>query len=199
MGRSFSVFLFCFAMDPMFHYLNQIPRVHAVEAYVDDTTILGDAQSLDWIRKVSDTYRKMSTAGFVVDSHTCYRALQNSVMKFAPVKLTDEELLSKWPEVVASRSYSTAYEAMRGNSNPSYNTLVIRMGRTRLRTHPCSDNSADTVAVNYNFTQVTEILQGRDMHSVGVLGTHPRVPVRVSHMLSPTLHFVRPLRRTWNC
>ncbi len=121
---------------------------------MDDTTILGDAQSLDWIRKVSDTYHKVSTAGFIVDSHTCYRSLQNSVMKFPPVKLTDEELLSKWPEVVASRSYSTAYEAMRENSNPGYNTLVIRMARTRLRTHPRSDNSADTVAdhlaVNYN-------------------------------------------------
>ena len=104
MGRSFSVFLFCFAMDPLFHYLNQIPRVLAVEAYVDDTTILGDAQSLDWIRKVSDTYGKVSTAGFIVDSHTCYRALQNSAMKFLPVKLTDEELLSRWPEALASRS-----------------------------------------------------------------------------------------------
>ena len=174
MGRSFSVFLFCFAMDPLFHYLNQIPRVLAVEAYVDDTTILGDAQSLDWIRKVSDTYRKVSTAGFVVDSHTCYRALQNSVMKFAPVKLTDEELLSKWREAVASRSYSTAYEAMRENSNPGYSALVVRLARTRLRTHPRSDNSADTVAdhlaVNYNYTQVTDI-QGRNMHSVGVFAT----------------------------
>ncbi len=38
MRRSFSVFLFCFAMDPPLHFLNQIPRVLAVEAYVDDTT-----------------------------------------------------------------------------------------------------------------------------------------------------------------
>ena len=84
MGRSFSVFLFCFAMDPLFHYLNRIPSVLAVEAYVDDTTIIGDAQSLDWIRKVSDTYQKVSTAGFIVDSHTCYRAFRNSVMRFCP-------------------------------------------------------------------------------------------------------------------
>ena len=195
MGRSFSVFLFCFAMGPLFHYLNQIPRVLAVEAYVDDTTILGDARSLDWIRKVSDTYHKVSTAGFIVDSHTCYRSLQNSVMKFLPVKLTDEELLSKWPEIVSSRPYSTAYDALRANSNPGYNTLVIRMARTRLRIHPSSDNSTDTVAdhlaVNYNFTQVTEILQGRDMHSVVECLPHPLVPVRVSHMLLPTLHFGR--------
>ncbi len=112
MGRSFSVFLFCFAMDPLFHYLNQIPRVLAVEAYVDDTTIIGDAQTLDWIGKVSDTYHKVSTAGFIVDSHTCYRSLQNSVMRFLPIKLTDEQLMSRWPEIAASRAYSTAYEAL---------------------------------------------------------------------------------------
>ena len=41
MGRSFSVFLFCFAMDPLFHYLNRIPHVLSVQAYVDDTTLVG--------------------------------------------------------------------------------------------------------------------------------------------------------------
>ena len=66
-GRSFSVFLFCFAVDPLFRYLNRIPEVLAVEAYVDDTTIIGNAQSLEWIQKVSDTYRKVKTAGFIVD------------------------------------------------------------------------------------------------------------------------------------
>ena len=39
MGRSFSVYLFCLAMDPLFTYLNQIPGVLAVQGYVDDTTI----------------------------------------------------------------------------------------------------------------------------------------------------------------
>jgi len=40
MERSFSVFLFCFAMDPLFHYLNCIPYVLSVQAYVDDTTLV---------------------------------------------------------------------------------------------------------------------------------------------------------------
>ena len=120
MGRSFSVFLFCFAMDPLFHYLNQSPRVLAVEAYVDDTTIIGDAQSLNWMCKVSYTYHKVSTAGFIVDSHTCYRCLRNSVMKFPPCKLTDEDLASRWPGIVSSRPYSTAYEALQENISPGY-------------------------------------------------------------------------------
>ena len=35
MGRSFSVFLFCLAMDPIYHYLNRIPRVMSVQGYID--------------------------------------------------------------------------------------------------------------------------------------------------------------------
>ena len=58
MGRSFSVFLFCFAMDHLFHCLNRIPRVLSVEAYVDDTTIVGDAQCLDWVCKVGKRLSK---------------------------------------------------------------------------------------------------------------------------------------------
>ena len=115
MGRSFSVFLFCFAMDPLFHYLNRIPRVFSVQAYVDDTTIVGDAQCLDWICKVSHIYHKVRTAGFVVDSHTCYRSLRNSVMKFPPHKLTDEELVLQWPGLLNTCPYSTAYEALEAN------------------------------------------------------------------------------------
>ena len=129
MGRSFSVFLFCFAMDPLFHYLNRIPSVLAVEAYVDDTTIIGDAQSLEWIQKVSDTYQKVRTAGFIV--------------RFAPKKLTDEELLAQWPNILASDSYSTVQDAMKFNCCPGYNTLI-----------------ADHLVVNYNFSQVQDVLQG---------------------------------------
>ena len=161
-------------MDPLFHYLNRIPNVLAVEAYVDDTTIVGDAQSLEWIRKFSDTYQKVSTAGFIVDSHTCYRAFQNSVMRFAPKKLTDEELLTQWPDV-ASKSYSTVQDAMKENCSPGYNTLIVRMARPRLRNATDRSRQVETVAdhlvVNYNFAQVQDILQGRHMHSVGVFAT----------------------------
>ena len=175
MGRSFSVFLFCFAMDPLFHYLNRIPNVLAVEAYVDDTTIIGDAQSLDWIREVSLTYQKVSTAGFIVDSHACYRALQNSVMRFAPKKLTDEELVTLWPSVAASKPYGTVSDALKENYNPGYNTLIVRMARPRLRDRTSASRLVETVAdhlvVNYNFAQVKDILRGRHMHSVGAFAT----------------------------
>ena len=78
MGRSFSVFLFCFAMDPLFHYLNRIPHVLSVQAYVDDTTLVGDAQNTQWIQEVAQCYDDVRTAGFVVDSHSCYRSISTS-------------------------------------------------------------------------------------------------------------------------
>ena len=168
MGGSFSVFLFCFAMDPFFHYLNQIPRVFSVQAYVDDTTIVGDAQCLDWMCKVSHTYRKVRTAGFVVDPHTCYRSLRNSVMQFPPHRLTAEELMLHWPGILSSCPYSTAYEALEANMCPGYNTRVARAQlRTNTSAETVSTTVADHLAVNYSFAQAIEILQGRETYSVG--------------------------------
>ena len=96
MGRSFSVFLFCFAMDPLFHYLNRIPHVLSVQAYVD-TTLVGDAQNTQWIQKVAQCYDDVRTAGFVVDSHSCYRSISNSTMRFGPTTMSSAQLLQEWP------------------------------------------------------------------------------------------------------
>ena len=73
MGRSFSVYLFCLAMDPLFTCLNEIPGVLAV-SYVDDTTIAGDGQDLTWIGQVESCCQDLQTAGFVIDPHSCYFA-----------------------------------------------------------------------------------------------------------------------------
>ena len=93
MGRSFSVYLFCFAMDPLFHHLNRIPGVISVQAYVDDTTIAGVAEDPMWLHEVAAVYRSISTAGFHIDSHSCFRACVNDNMKFMPRVVTTEELV----------------------------------------------------------------------------------------------------------
>ena len=82
MGRSFSVYLFCFAMDPLFHYLNRIPGVISVQAYVDDTTIAGIASDPSWLHDVAEVYSRVASAGFHIDSHSCFRACLNDDMKF---------------------------------------------------------------------------------------------------------------------
>jgi len=64
MGRSFSVYLFCLAMDPLFVYLNRIPGVISVQGYVDDTTIIGNAQHPDWFTAAADCYSDLASAGF---------------------------------------------------------------------------------------------------------------------------------------
>ena len=69
----FSVYLFCLAMDP-FTYLNRIPGVISVQGYIDDTTIVGNSQSLSWLEEVAYTYECLKSAGFVVDAHSCFRA-----------------------------------------------------------------------------------------------------------------------------
>ena len=190
MGRSYSVFLFCFAMDPIFHYLNRIPSVLAVEAYVDDTTIIGDAQSLEWIQKVSDTYRKVKTAGFIVDSHTCYRALPNSVMRFAPQKLTDEELLVQWPNILESDSYGTVQDAMKFNCCPGYNTLIVRLARFRLRRLTPESRQVATVADHLvvNYSSRCKMSCEVDTFTRWALLLRQRVRAKANLKLSPILH-----------
>ena len=80
MGRAFSVFMFCAAMDPVYWALNRIPRALGVEGYVDDCSVAGelprrDSHStlcLSWLRAVRDIYDGVASAGFLVLDHTCF-------------------------------------------------------------------------------------------------------------------------------
>ena len=86
MGRSFSVLLFCIAMDPILHYLNRIPDVMIVQGYVDDTTLAGTMHNASsWITKTFDTCRSLKTAGIQVDPHRCWKA---SLIKSNPIKVS---------------------------------------------------------------------------------------------------------------
>ena len=169
MGRSFSVFLFCFAMDPLFHYLNRIPKVLSVQAYVDDTTLVGDAQDLRWIQKVAQCYDDVRTAGFVVDSHSCYRSISNCTMRFGPTLMTSARLIQEWPGIISSPAYATATAAIQAVSRPGYNTLIVRVTRwplTPLLVEP-EDPSKQHLAINLNFEQSREVGHGCQMHTIG--------------------------------
>ena len=72
MGRSTSVYFFCLAMDPIFVALHQIPRVLLVAGYVDDTTIVGQHNDPQWIKEAFDYIDSWSTAGVIMDAHTCW-------------------------------------------------------------------------------------------------------------------------------
>ena len=169
MGRSFSVFLFCFAMDPLFHFLNRIPRVLSVQAYVDDTTLVGDAQNASWIQEVAQCYDDVRTAGFVVDSHSCYRSISNSTMRFGPTFISSAQLLQEWPAIMHSPAYATATAALQAVMRPGYNTFVVRTTRWPLTPLPVEpeDPSKLHLAVNLNFEQCREVGHGRQMHTIG--------------------------------
>ncbi len=130
MGRSFSVYLFCLAMDPVFHYLNRIPGVISVQGYVDDTTIVGSAENASWLRTVSTCYAQLRSAGFVVDGHSCYRSCLNSCMKFAARSLTGDELLHYWPQVDGAPKYPTVTAALEQVLPAAPNFGVVAIGLT---------------------------------------------------------------------
>ena len=169
MGRSFSVFLFCFALDPLFHYLNRIPNVISVHAYVDDTTVIGNAQDASWLHQVSQCYTAVRSAGFVVDAHECYRSLSNSQMRFGPSKLSCSQIPQTWPDILNSPAYPTATAALRATLRPGYNSLVIGFAQWPVTNLPqgANENEATHFALNVSYVQGVDIIHGFDMHKIG--------------------------------
>ena len=83
MGRSFSVFLFCLAMDPIYHYMNRIPRVMSVQGYIDDNTIAGPGHDITWVSRVHKCYQCCHSAGFQIDQHSCWQAMSTDCPPFS--------------------------------------------------------------------------------------------------------------------
>lgn len=75
MGRSFSVLLFCIAMDPVLTYLNRIPGMLTVQGYVDDTTMAGDTTAgMQWLADAWNICSRLRSAGIQIDEHHCWKA-----------------------------------------------------------------------------------------------------------------------------
>ena len=170
MGRSFSVYLFCFAMDPLFHYLNRIPGVISVQAYVDDTTIAGVAEDPTWVQEVAEVYQSISTAGFHIDSHCCFRACVNDNMKFLPRIVTTEELIDYWPACVTAKKFATPQEALSQCLQPGRCTLVVRISTADIE-HRAPEASQRNlhICVNLSYAQARDILSGTAMHEATAL------------------------------
>ena len=126
MGRSFSVYLFCLAMDPLFVYLNRIPGVITVQGYVDDTTTIGDAQDPDWLLTVADCYQDLTTAGFVMDQHSCFRGCITTYNKFPPRCCSAAFLNAHWPSLGDSVPYATIWGVLRDLCKPGYRRCVLQ-------------------------------------------------------------------------
>ena len=185
------MYLFCFAMDPFFHYLNRIPGVISVQAYVDDTTIAGTAIDPKWICDVADVYRRVASAGFHIDCHTCFRSCINDQMKFLPRLVTTEELLHYWPTIVDSCEYGTLQEAISHSMQPGRCTRIVRISTADLRLAPADARQRDYhICVNLSYSQAKDVLIGVAMHEttallVGSCACKSTSCVVTNHALSP--------------
>ena len=98
-----------------------------MQGYIDDTTIAGNAQCLGWLDKVSDCYVSLRSAGFIVDSHGCFRACVTTRNRMPPSRCLSDVVGST---LLSSRSYPTVWDAVRDHCRPGYNTVVLRVGET---------------------------------------------------------------------
>ena len=86
-------FLFCVAMDPIYHYLNRIPSTLSVQCFIDDNTIAGPLHDLSWCHEVYSCYACCRTAGFQIDAHACWQAFSDSCSPFLPCPIDPQSRL----------------------------------------------------------------------------------------------------------
>ena len=118
---------------------------------------------------MAQCYDDVRTAGFVVDSHSCYRSISNCTMRFGPTLMTSARLIQEWPGIISSPAYATATAAIQAVSRLGYNTLIVRITRWPLTPLPVEpeDPSKQHLAINLNFQQSREVGHGRQMHTIG--------------------------------
>lgn len=184
MGRSFSVYLFCLAMDPLFTYLNQIPGVLAVQGYIDDTTIAGDGQDLSWLERVDSCYQALHSAGFVVDPHSCFFAGIVTDNRAIPYRCLSATVDSTWPGLMATTAYPTAMAALLANKRQGYNTVLVRKG-TIVDASPSSHGlpQYNCMVAVFTFQQIKEMNEGSHMHRLGSFATLSCACKSKSHIL----------------
>ena len=123
MGRSFSVFLFCLAMDPIYHYLNRIPRVLSVQGYIDDNTIAGPGNDIGWVQNIQTCYQVCRTAGFQIDSHSCWQAICSDCPPFETQAVTDRR---ESQSLLQQACHPTALSAIRAAILPRKTLILAR-------------------------------------------------------------------------
>ena len=124
MGRSFSVLLFCVAMDPVLTYLNRVPGMLTVQGYVDDTTMAGDTTAgMQWLTDAWNVCARLRSAGIQIDEHHCWRA-SGVHINGTCTGLIDQNPLLNWTQ--ALHGYATLRQALAPRAGCSTTTIVCR-------------------------------------------------------------------------
>ena len=122
MGRSFSVLLFCIAMDPILTYLNRIPGMLTVQGYVDDTTMAGDTAA-GMLHDAWTVCKNLKSAGIQIDEHHCWKASGIHAHGSHEGSLTDFPALA-WVHLV--QGYPTLRQALLQRTGYTSTTIVSR-------------------------------------------------------------------------
>ena len=124
MGRSFSVLLFCVAMDPVLTYLNRIPGMLTVQGYVDDTTMAGDTTTgMQWLTEAWDICTRLRSAGIQIDEHKCWRAGGIHMHGNSSGQI-DQHPALKWTQALAG--HATLRKALISRAGSTVTTIVCR-------------------------------------------------------------------------
>ena len=124
MGRSFSVLLFCVAMDPVLTYLNRVPGMLTVQGYVDDTTMAGDTTAgMQWLTDAWNVCTRLRSAGIQIDEHHCWK-VSGVHMDGARSGFLDQHPLLEWTQNL--RGYATLRQALITRAGYSTTTIVCR-------------------------------------------------------------------------
>ena len=135
MGRAFSVFMFCLAMDPIYWHLNKIPGIVNVKGYVDDCTAVGNCgQYLAWLLPVRRLFDDLYTAGFQIVEHRCWKAIKPVPTTTGYPPAGDETALplEVAEQVKKASGYPTCLAALQAlqprQGQPWPSTIVARSG-----------------------------------------------------------------------
>ena len=124
MGRSFSVLLFCVAMDPVLTYLNRIPGMLTVQGYVDDTTMVGDTTAgMQWLSDAWQACTRLKSAGIQIDEHHCWRT-SGINMHAASSGQIDQYPPLQWTQSLPG--HATLRQALVHRTGYSTTTIVCR-------------------------------------------------------------------------
>ena len=119
MGRSFSVLLFCVAMDPVLTYLNRVPGMLTVQGDVDNTTMAGDTTAgMQWLTDAWNVCARLRSAGIQIDEHHCWKA-SGVHMNGACSGLLDQYPFLEWTQ-------TTLRQALTPRAGCSTTTIVCR-------------------------------------------------------------------------
>ena len=124
MGRSFSVLLFCVAMDPALTYLNRIPGMLTVQGYVDDTTMVGDTTAgMQWLSDAWQACTRLKSAGIQIDEHHCWRTSGINMHATSSGQI-DQYPPLKWTQSLPG--HATLRQALVHRAGYSTTTIVCR-------------------------------------------------------------------------